>query len=122
MLTPSTRVFPLGPGAFRRRWDELLKALHAEDLGLTPGGLRGGGAVYAYSREGFSIPDICWKMRITKVTTLEHYIQDVVARQVIKHLSAEGRDAVASLSAVMPPLLRLVTGRMAEGGWAPLCL
>ena len=72
-------LFPLSPSAYRARWDKCLKTLGLEGLvDVTPGGLRGGGAVAAYHRGG-AITDIQWKLRLKHMGTLEHYLQEVAA-------------------------------------------
>ncbi|CAE7267590.1 unnamed protein product [Symbiodinium microadriaticum] len=62
----------------RRRWDFLLEALGLDRCELTPGGLRGGGAVWAY-HHGTAIADIQWRMRLKHQHTLVHYLQEVAA-------------------------------------------
>ena len=58
-LRPSTPLFPGSPGVFRRRWDSLLSALEVPPrYKLTPGSLRGGGAVAAYWKK--PVADIQW--------------------------------------------------------------
>ena len=57
-------LFPKSPAAFRYRWDKILTSLSIDrSLRLTPGGLRGGGAVKAY-RDGVPISEIQWLMRM----------------------------------------------------------
>ncbi|CAE7946657.1 unnamed protein product, partial [Symbiodinium sp. KB8] len=71
-------VYPFGPATYRRRWDMLLSALGLGQCELTPGGLRGGGAVWAY-HHGTAIADIQWRMRLKHQHTLVHYLQEVAA-------------------------------------------
>ena len=48
-LPPCERLFDCFPAAFRRRWDSILRSLKIpKDAGLTPGGVKGGGCVYAF--------------------------------------------------------------------------
>ena len=84
---PGVFLFHGSPSVYRRRWDIVLRLLHF-DLGLklTPGGLRGGGAIEEY-RRGAAISDIQWRMRLKNVTTLEAYIQEVAALSVMTALS-----------------------------------
>ncbi|CAE7375221.1 unnamed protein product, partial [Symbiodinium microadriaticum] len=50
-LRKGDKLFCGSPWMYRKRWDSLLRALGIPvDLKLTPGGLRGGGAVAAYRR------------------------------------------------------------------------
>ena len=61
----SDRLYACSGGAFRRRWDAVLRALCIPaSVGLTPGGLRGGGCVHAF-QTGADIPRLLWKMRIS---------------------------------------------------------
>ena len=60
-LPLSEKLFPFSPAAFRTRWDRCLRALALDSsVALTPGGLRGGGAVSAYHR-GTPVADIQWE-------------------------------------------------------------
>ena len=78
-LAKEQRLFSLTPSAYRYRWNKLMASLsvpaHAR---LTPGGLRGGGAVHSY-RAGVAIPEIQWRMRLKHLQTLEFYLQEVGA-------------------------------------------
>ena len=77
------------PSMFRRRWDFLLSSLGVPaSLRVTPGGLRGGGAVAAY-RASVPISEIQWRMRIRNQVTLEAYIQEVAAVSLLNLLTAE---------------------------------
>lgn len=77
------------PSMFRRRWDMLLSWLGVPaSLRVTPGGLRGGGAVAAY-RASVPISEIQWRMRIRNQVTLEAYIQEVAAVSLLNQLSSE---------------------------------
>ena len=64
-------------------------------LRLTPGGLRGGGAVWCY-RAGLSVADIQWRMRLKHQSTLEYYLQEVGA---ITALNALGDTATRKIKA-----------------------
>ena len=67
------------PSAFRYRWNIFLKRLSIEPtVGLSPGGLRGGGAVEAY-RQGLGISELQFRMRLKNQHTLEFYIQELAA-------------------------------------------
>ena len=82
-----TFLFHGSPAVYRRRWDVILKLLGFDVAQrLTPGGLRGGGAIEEY-RRGASIADIQWRMRLKNVVTLEAYIQEVAALSVMTSLS-----------------------------------
>lgn len=54
-------LFAGSPAAFRTRWNSLLSTLGIpSSANLTPGGLRGGGAVESY-RRGLPVSDIQWR-------------------------------------------------------------
>ena len=72
-LDPKTLLFGNSASAFRRRWDKILTALGIEAFHrLTPGSLRGGGAIAAHKR-GVGIQDILWRMRLQHQRTLSFY-------------------------------------------------
>ena len=64
------KLYPGSPGVYRRRWNELLKALLIEERHkLTPGSLRGGGAVAAHGA-GTGIDEVQWRLRVRSQGTL----------------------------------------------------
>ena len=88
------QLFFGSPHVYRQRWDFLLKLLQVpRELKVTPGGLRGGGAVCWYRRGG-SIADLLWAMRLKQIATLESYLQEVSAISLLTDLSHEARRAV----------------------------
>jgi hypothetical protein len=85
------------PSSFRRRWDALLKHLGVDKkLRLTPGSLRGGGAVAAHKR-GQPIQDLMWNMRLQHQKTLGYYLQEVTAASILPSLTAETRSRIQLL-------------------------
>ena len=93
-LKNSDKLFPGSAWLYRRRWDSLLAALNIPaDLRLTPGGLRGGGAVAAY-RRGDQVSEIQWRMRLQHLGTLAFYLQEVSALSVIPKLHPHTRQKV----------------------------
>ena len=104
ILDSDDKLYPFGPSAFRARWDFLLSHFGLNNQKeLTPGGLRGGGAVWAYHR-GLNVGDIQWRMRLRHQHTLSYYLQEVAA---INSLLAAGSDARHTLqcSAQLFPFL-----------------
>eukprot|EP00435_Cladocopium_sp_Y103_P045991 s3612_g13.t1 len=108
-LTLLDRIFgrldfdaPLFPGSayqYRLRWNLILTDLSVPvELGLTPGGLRGGSAVFHY-RAGRPIADLLWLMRLRSQSTLESYLQEVAALNVLGALSAHSRSSVLAFAA-----------------------
>ena len=85
---------------FRRRWDFILATLGVpQSVRVTPGGLRGGGAVASY-RKGASISDLLWAMRLKQIATLEAYLQEVAALSLLTELSPSSRRAIRSAASL----------------------
>ena len=94
---PSDFRYGSAPSSFRRRWDASLKQLKIEETHrLTPGLLRGGGAVAAHKR-GVAIQDLTWQMRLQHQKTLSYYLQETTAVSILPSLSAESRSRVKLL-------------------------
>ena len=115
-LVWNRKVFPKGntlyggsPGAFRSRWDAILKKLQIpKSARLTPGSLRAGGAVWLH-KQGVPIADVLWRLRLQHQKTLTFYLQEVTAESVLPSLPEGVRDAIRLLRGVMPILLALKT-------------
>ncbi|CAE7651862.1 unnamed protein product [Symbiodinium sp. CCMP2456] len=104
-VPPDERLYRGSASAFRKRWDELLLLLSVpKSAGLTPGGLRGGGAVKAY-KEGVGIQDLMWRMRVRHAVTLESYLQEVAALSVVPKLPSESRRRVTAACVFYQPAL-----------------
>ena len=92
-------LFGAPPQQYRKRWDALIRMLGIKkDAAFTPGGLRGGSAVFHY-RNNKSIQDLMWLMRLRSQVTLESYIQEVAALNAFSTLSASSRQLIQQLSA-----------------------
>ena len=90
-------LFQGSPASFRRRWDFLLQEIGVpRNLRVTPGCLRGGGAVWTY-RAGVSLTEICWRMRLANLATLGYYLQEVAADSVLADLPRECLQNVRAL-------------------------
>ena len=101
------KLFPGGARAFRKGWDLVLGRLGIpSSFRLTPGGIRGGGAVDEFTHGSCSIQDLLWRMRIKNQTTLEHYLQEVVARQIVTALPEGARHRVKQLQLFYDDALR----------------
>lgn len=104
-LEPEAFLFSASPAAYRRRWDKIAEALQVPHSSqITPGGLRGGGAVHLY-HTGTPIWDILWRLRLKQLSTLESYLQETAASGVLASLPAECREKVKSASSFLPFLL-----------------
>ena len=103
----AARDAPLYPGSavFCRRWHKLLEVLGiGRSFALTPGSLRGGGAVNAYHR-GASLQSLLWQLRLQHLTTLGYYLQEVSAASVLPSLPKAMLNNVKSAAALFPFLI-----------------
>ena len=97
----SEPLFPLSAQTFRRRWDQVLEALHVpRSAALTPASVRGGGAVASY-QSGTPVHNLVWQMRVKHVHTLQHYLQEMAAENVLGHLPSDSKSAVRSASSCL---------------------
>eukprot|EP00435_Cladocopium_sp_Y103_P036673 s3148_g9.t1 len=93
------QLFHGSPHVYRQRWNFLLKLMQVpSDLRITPGGLRGGGAVSWY-RKGGSISELMWLMRLKQIATLEAYLQEVSAISLLTDLPFASRRALRRAAA-----------------------
>ena len=89
---------------YRKRWNAILNTLRIpQGVRLTPGGLRGGFAVWSY-RTNCSIQNIMWSLRLRSQVTLESYLQEAAALNCFAGLSMEVREEINTLSAFFPCL------------------
>ncbi len=101
-LHHEARLVPFSASAFRRRWDALLLAVGLDQRHrLTPGSLRGGGAVSAH-KSGMQVQDLMWKMRLGHQKTLSHYLQETTAVSVLPLLTPEKRSTIQCLHRLLP--------------------
>eukprot|EP00438_Fugacium_kawagutii_P001255 Skav223451 [mRNA] locus=scaffold350:925896:940241:- [translate_table: standard] len=108
-LEPDALLYPVAPATYRRRWDHLLTVLEIpKRAALTPGGLRGGGACLMY-HNSVPVSDILWRMRLRHLATLEFYIQEAAATNIMQKLPRESRDKITSCSSMLPLLARAFT-------------
>ncbi|CAE7414981.1 unnamed protein product, partial [Symbiodinium sp. KB8] len=94
-------VYPFRPASYRRRWDMLLGVLGLDRCELTPGGLRGVGAVWAY-HHGTAVADIQWRMRLKHQHTLVHYLQEVAALNALLEAGADSRVRLRQVAELFP--------------------
>ncbi len=101
-LHHEARLVPFSASAFRRRWDALLLAVGLDQHHrITPGSLRGGGAVCAH-KSGMHVQDLMWKMRLGHQKTLSHYLQETTAVSVLPMLTPEKRSTIQCLHRLLP--------------------
>ena len=105
-LSYGEQLYPISPGSFRRRWDSILSILaFGSEVKLSPGSLRGGGAVEAY-RSGIALDRLLWKMRLKNLSTLEHYLQEVACDTLLVDLSQEARRRIEMFSSMFDLILQ----------------
>ena len=105
-LSRSSLVYGGSLAMYRRRWDLLLERLGiSKRFRLTPGSLRGGGALYAHC-QGLPISDLLWRMRLVHQTTLTHYLQETAASSIVPSLPVEVRENIKAAADLLPFLLR----------------
>ena len=98
-------LFDCSPYQYRKRWDFLLQLLNIDKgYNLTPGGLRGGAAVYHYKR-GRPIADLLWLLRLRSQVTLESYLQEVAALNSFAKLSSSTRSCIQATASAFACLL-----------------
>eukprot|EP00438_Fugacium_kawagutii_P012047 Skav218189 [mRNA] locus=scaffold5213:273982:278268:- [translate_table: standard] len=98
-LRPDSPLFDASPYQYRKRWNLILSAFGLDGVAtLTPGGLRAGSAVFHY-RNGKSIQDLMWLLRLRSQTTLESYLQEVAALNTLVCMSAKCRSCILSFAA-----------------------
>ena len=102
-LPTDAPLYVHGPGAFRLRWNRLLATLGFGDSSLTPGGLRGGGAVAAYHC-GRPVSDVQWRMRLKNLHTLEFYLQETAALNSLMEAGPDALQVIKLVSDLFEPL------------------
>lgn len=99
LLPYDSALFNQNAYQYRKRWDLLMSDFEIpKDSGLTPGGLRGGAAVYHY-KQGKPIGDLLWLMRLRSQITLESYLQEVAAMNALATLPASSRTLIKDVAA-----------------------
>ena len=97
-LPEDAALFEASHYQYRKRWNALLQILSIPArCRLTPGGLRGGFAVWSY-RAGYGIQDIMWSLRLRSQVTLEAYLQEAAALNCFATLPAEVRSSMIAAS------------------------
>ena len=97
------------PYQYRKRWNMVIETLgFQKPFQLTPGGLRGGAAVFHY-RLGKPIQDLMWMLRLRSQTTLESYLQEVASLNILAQLPAHGRASVLCSASTFPFLLAAIS-------------
>ncbi len=108
-LQPEEQLYPSTLSSFRRRWDRLCCVLEIpKTASITPGCVRGGGAVFLYHK-GEPIANIQWTMRLKHQGTLESYLQETAALAVMQRLHSKSKQMVQSCSRMLPFIMRIWT-------------
>ena len=111
---PEAPLFSGSAGAFRSRWNAVLRHLQVgKEHRLTPGSVRAGGAVFLH-QTGTGIFDLMWRMRLAHQKTLTHYLQEVVASSILPSLPDETRQTIDALQVALPIFMFMKTGPAAH--------
>ena len=97
-LPDDVPLFTLSGPVLRRRFQDLVSATGMEGLKFTPAGLRASGATYLYVG-GISVNRLRLVGRWRVVSSLEHYVQEAAAVQLLQRLPPVARSAAALVSA-----------------------
>lgn len=104
-LASNHPLYPGSAGAFRTRWNSLLRGLGVPSFfNLTPGCLRAGGTVHLY-KMGTPIMDILWFLRLKNLETLQHYLQEISTEVTMIDLPTDCRLLIQNLSLLYPLFL-----------------
>lgn len=105
-LHPDDLLYSGSQGAYRSRWNALLVRLQiSSQHQLTPGGLRGGGAVCLH-RRGLARTELMWKMRLQHAQTLGYYLQETAALSLLPSLPHRVRHRIQVLQACFPHFIK----------------
>ena len=90
---PRTKLFDGSATTFRKTWDFVVASLRLPPLKYPPACQRAGGCCdeFANSKD---ITNLMWRMRSTSLSTLKHYLQEVVASSSLADLDEETRHAL----------------------------
>ena len=95
-LLPQDYLWPSSATEFRRRFKLLVEALHLSDWKLLPSSLRPGGATWFFAH-GIEPPRLQFWGRWASPTSLGHYLQESVAKQLNQNTPADVGDIVREL-------------------------
>ena len=103
-LKPREPLYAGNASAYRSRLEMLLRHIGVgKEHRLTPGSLRGGGAVAAHKR-GVGINDLLWKLRLQHMRTLAYYLQETTAVSILPALPHTVRCRIQLLRGLLPKL------------------
>ena len=104
----SSTLYPYSASTFRKTFDGILNCLGVpKSLGISPAGLRAGGTVSAYLND-VPIQDLMWRLRLRRLTTLQHYLQEVAAATILHTLSDAAKHCILDASSQFRGLLVLL--------------
>jgi hypothetical protein len=105
---PLSKLWPMSPSSFRGRWNKAMSALGVpfdEINGVTPGGLRGGGATALWEMTE-DVPRVRRRGRWLRDITVEIYVQEVAHADLLMSLPRQVRARLDHLSAALPNVLQ----------------
>ena len=100
------RIFSGSPGTFRRRFQQLLRAVAGRPNLILPSSLRPGGATYYYQIWDGDVARLQWMGRWASPVMLRHYIQELGAVQILHRLPDETKKKINKLEALFDDILK----------------
>ena len=97
LLKAGAKLFDGSAATYRKTWNQLLHAFGVPLVKYTPASLRGGGCCFAYEQNP-DITSLLWRMRISSISILKHYLQEVVATASLSSLHPEIRNKLLAAS------------------------
>ena len=110
------KVWTRRPAHFSKLFRQLISELKLEGCKFTPGSLRPGGATMFFN-EGTPIPTLRFLGRWTVEKSLEHYIQQAVATQILNRIPLQ---ILKRLLRIFPACVKVIWHSTCVASWPPL--
>ena len=95
-------VVSTSASTYWRRRDKIADALGIPvGAQLTPGSLRPGGTIHL-NHSGLAIADLMWRLRLRQISTLESYLQETGASNVLASLPLKVKHNVRHCAQMLP--------------------
>ena len=104
-LGPLVPFFSGSAHTWRRRFGTLVEALTGKRQTILPSSLRPGAATYFFEAWGENLPRLQWRGRWASAKMLEHYVQELVAHQVLRPVSQDRQQKIVEVSALFARIL-----------------
>ena len=114
-LRPKAKLFDGAAAAYRKIWNTMMRTFNIPSSKYTPASLREGGCCFAYERNP-SITHLMWRMHLSSMSMLKHYLQVAVATASLSSLAPSDRHVLLSASRSLNVSLRRVTPKTHAAG------